>query len=118
MGMLDVRMTRQHQPYTSILHRIARAQNFVVHEEYSLLDMDRAEQAAIDLRSRAKLVLLNVGAFQGCKADDDRLADLIYNVRHSMICPRGTMAFLVPHPWFENGHHLQGEPADLHNLPK
>ncbi|CAB1111519.1 unnamed protein product [Ectocarpus sp. CCAP 1310/34] len=83
------------------------AQNFVVHEEYSLLDMDRDEQAAIDLRRRAKLVLLNVGAFQGCKADDDRLADLIYNVRHSMICPRGTMAFLVPHPWFENGHHLQ-----------
>ncbi|CAB1110688.1 unnamed protein product [Ectocarpus sp. CCAP 1310/34] len=94
-------------PYTNILHRIPRAQNFVVHEEYSLLDMDRDEQAAIDLRRRAKLVLLNVGAFQGCKADDDRLADLIYNVRHSMICPRGTMAFLVPHPWFENGHHLQ-----------
>ncbi|CAB1112916.1 unnamed protein product [Ectocarpus sp. CCAP 1310/34] len=83
------------------------AQKFVVHEEYNLLELDRDEQAAIDLHSQAKLVLLNVGAFQGCKADDDRLADLIYNVRHNMMCPRGTMAFLVPHPWFENGHHLQ-----------
>ncbi|CAN0232923.1 unnamed protein product [Pylaiella littoralis] len=86
------------------------ADNVSVHDDYDLFRKSRDELGCIAIKNQAKLVFLNVGAYpellKATKSTDQRIANVIYTIRHSMLHPRGTLAFLVPQPWYIHAGRL------------
>lgn len=88
-----------------------------MHQEFGWQGKEREELDDISVRNRAKLVLLNIGAFPELLKDTNtarrQIGNIVYTIRHNMLHVRGTIALLVPHPWVVHGGRLHGESAKL-----
>lgn len=93
-----------------------RARNLVLYDkEFNWEDEDREALDEIQIRSKAMLVLLNIGAYPDLLTDTTaagrNLENILYTIRHNMLHVRGTLALLLPKPWVVHGGRLHGKPA-------